>query len=183
MAYLDFTAEALDLGSYPIAARLAPRQVAPRLNGSERAAVMLARKDGVASLNASGRVSKIFEFAFGFRSPNKLADVRLEALRRFAIAVAHERQRLIEWERNELRLLRFAESQIEEAASIAAQFRRAGLQGGWIYILFGLFLTGCFEAARSALGDAWLALTLITLAGLPVWAMIAPRHQHTPRKA
>jgi hypothetical protein len=185
MAYLDFGAGAVDLGAYQTTARSTPAQrpVSDRLGGAERAAVMLARKDDVSSLKAAGRVSRILQFAFGVKSPNKLADIRLETLRRFAVAVAHERTRLIEWERNELRLLRFTEAQIDEAVEVALRFRREHLQGGWIYALFGLLLAASFLAARNAVGDTSLALFLVGLPALAIWAIIAPRHRSPSRRA
>jgi len=78
MAYLDFTAD------YPFAiAGTAP--VARRLESQERLVVLLSRTDPLWSLRPRHTHSRLLSLLFGIEAPHHLADVRLEALRRYAV--------------------------------------------------------------------------------------------------
>ncbi len=57
----------------------------PRMSALEWSIVALAERDGLASLREPGRVSAALWNLFGLTRPNKLADPRLEALRRVAV--------------------------------------------------------------------------------------------------
>jgi hypothetical protein len=115
------------------------------------------------------------EAVFGLRRPNKLADIQLETLRRFAIAVAHNRLRLAEREANELRLFHYSEQEIGEASALASQFRRPRSQGGWINAAFAMLLVAAFLWAKTCLDDSTVALIAVAIVAVPFWAVIAPR--------
>ena len=75
MAFLD-----LEIGSpLPLS-----RAVETELGAQERRVVHLARTDQMVSLRR-GRLGRIAHFLFGIEAPHRLADARLEALRRYAI--------------------------------------------------------------------------------------------------
>lgn len=57
----------------------------PRLSALEWSVVALAERDGLASLREPGRIAAALESLFGLTRPNKLADSRLESLRRVAV--------------------------------------------------------------------------------------------------
>lgn len=84
MAYLDL---ALDLPRTALVAGCA----APRHdNGThvsplERQVIQLAELDGRASLRQPGRLGTAIGWLIGAKRPNRLADARLEALRRYAV--------------------------------------------------------------------------------------------------
>jgi alkylhydroperoxidase family enzyme len=119
MAYLDLSSPDAVIGSRLTVSSGSQHR---RLNALERAAVLLARSDRASNLAGTGYLSKIAEMLFGLRRPNKLADLRLEALRRFAVAVARGRTRLAQWEQAELQAYHFTDFQIEEAFEIASRF-------------------------------------------------------------
>jgi hypothetical protein len=175
MAYLDLATDIL-VGSYPPASPSVERR---RLNGAERAAVLLARSDRPSSLAGTGYRHKIGEMLFGLRRPNKLADLKLETMRRFAIAVAHNRTRLAEWEADELRLFRYSEQEIREASDLAAQFRRPRSSGFWVHAAFAALLVAAFLWARSYLDDDMVAVIAVAIVAVPFWAAVAPRRGNT----
>ncbi|PXA86912.1 hypothetical protein DMC47_33630 [Nostoc sp. 3335mG] len=173
MAYLDLAAADAITGSYPSAS--SARSASRRLNSAERAAVLLARSDRPSSVAGTGYLGKVGEIVFGLRRPNRLADIRLEALRRFAIATAHNKARLAAWEANELRLLRYSEQEIGEASALAGQFRRPRASGSLTYALFALLLVGAFLWANRYLEDDVIALIAVAIVAIPFWAAVAPR--------
>ena len=75
MAFLD-----LEIGS-PVAPT---RTVEIRLGAQECKVVRLARTDPMASLHR-GPLGRMARFLFGIEAPHRLADARLEALRRYAV--------------------------------------------------------------------------------------------------
>ncbi len=82
----------------------------------------LARTDSLGSLEAPGRIERIFSFVFGLSPGSQpLADPRLEALRR-AVVVAHHRHHLPDVQAAELRAAGFTPAQIRmiELRGIAA---------------------------------------------------------------
>ena len=90
MAYLDLhsrydTATATPL---PVAKAFAPdhRRLFSALDWS---VVALARRDSLASLGEPGPMSRALGGLFGFGRASKLADPRLEAIRRFAVHAWH----------------------------------------------------------------------------------------------
>ena len=84
--------------------------------------IALARSDGLASLEAPGRIERLFSLVFGIEPGSRpLADPRLEALRR-AVVVAHHRRHLPDVQAAELREMGFTLPQIRmiELRAIAA---------------------------------------------------------------
>lgn len=84
--------------------------------------IALARSDTLASLEAPGRIERLFSFVFGLEPGSRpLADPRLEALRR-AVVVAHHRHHLPDAQAAELRQMGFTLPQIRmvELRAIAA---------------------------------------------------------------
>jgi hypothetical protein len=68
----------------PSAAAAAPAPTAT-LTDLERSVIAIARRDRMATLRAPGRVSRLLALLFGLRASPRLADDRLEALRRIAV--------------------------------------------------------------------------------------------------
>jgi hypothetical protein len=60
-----------------------------RLSALEWSIVAMAEKDGLSSIREAGRYSRALRSFFGFRQPNRLANERLEVLRRIAILAWH----------------------------------------------------------------------------------------------
>jgi hypothetical protein len=56
-----------------------------RLGAQERLVVLLSRKDPLWSLRPRHSQSRLLRFLFGIEAPHRLADPRLEALRRYAV--------------------------------------------------------------------------------------------------
>lgn len=61
------------------------RVEAPAFTSLEMQAIALAKADGAWSIRPKDRFVRLVERIFGFRQANKLANPRLEALRRFAV--------------------------------------------------------------------------------------------------
>ena len=83
MAYLNFAEAGASVGgttSEPTSAR-----PSPSLSPLEWSVVALARRDSLSSLREPGRLSKALGAIFGNRKNPRLADGRLEALRRIAV--------------------------------------------------------------------------------------------------
>ncbi|GAA0671359.1 hypothetical protein FHT00_001906 [Sphingomonas insulae] len=57
----------------------------PVLTELERSVIGIARQDGLATLRQPGRLSRWLELVFGVRISPRLADPKLEALRRIAV--------------------------------------------------------------------------------------------------
>jgi len=70
---------AVEAASQPVAAA--------RLSALEWSVVALAERDTIASLREPGRIAAALESLFGLGRPNKLANPRLEVLRRVAVFV------------------------------------------------------------------------------------------------
>lgn len=96
MASLPITAWPTDLPSLPqlprprlVAVETAapPAPAAARLTALEWSVVALAERDTIASLREPGRIAAALESLFGLNRPNRLANPRLEVLRRIAVFV------------------------------------------------------------------------------------------------
>jgi hypothetical protein len=88
MAYLNFS----EIQGAPVTALASVASEAPiaTLSALEWSVVAIARKDSIASLSAPSRLSIALGTVFGGKRPNpKLADERLEALRRIAVLGWH----------------------------------------------------------------------------------------------
>ena len=88
MAYRNF--------AEPHEAALVPRPVAPvadaapaRLSPLEWSVVALAQTERLSSIDRPGRIAVAMARLFGLKRTNKLADPRLEALRRLAVIAWH----------------------------------------------------------------------------------------------
>ena len=60
-----------------------------RLSALEWSIVAMAERDGLASIREAGRYTRAIRNFFGFKPPNRLANERLETLRRVAIYAWH----------------------------------------------------------------------------------------------
>jgi hypothetical protein len=89
MAYIDFTADVVEHSAPASAATITPRHdPVPRqgrLSPLEWSVVALAYGDGLASLRAPGRLAVALGNLFGSSHNPRLADPKLEALRRVAV--------------------------------------------------------------------------------------------------
>lgn len=99
MAYLAFADSAGNAlpqpfdGAAPAPGRLHPR---PGFSGLEWSVVALAERDSISSLQEPGRIATALGTIFGdYRNP-KLADPKLEALRRLAVLTWHYSYRVPE---------------------------------------------------------------------------------------
>ena len=72
-----------------LAAEQAASAEQERLGALEWAVIAVARNDGLASLREPGRMSVAFGNVFGRRTNPRLADPKLEALRRMAVLAWH----------------------------------------------------------------------------------------------
>jgi len=79
MAYLDLS------GSHPFEAAGREIMVETRLGPQDRLVVLLSHKDPLWSLAPRHGHSKLLRLLFGIEAPHRLADPRLEALRRYAV--------------------------------------------------------------------------------------------------
>lgn len=69
----------------PVEAVAKPIAEPARLSALEWSVVALAERDTIASLKEPGRIAAALESLFGLHRPNKLANPRLEVLRRVAV--------------------------------------------------------------------------------------------------
>lgn len=83
MAYLDL---AFDLPRTAIAAANPRHDHVSRLAPIERSVIQLARTDRASSLRTPGRIAAALGWLIGWTPASKLADPRLEALRRYAVS-------------------------------------------------------------------------------------------------
>ena len=112
MAYLDL---ALDLPRAAISTTSAPRHDPVSLVGAlDRTVVELARADSRWSLRAPGRIDVLLRWMFGITSTNRLADPRLEALRRFAVLLRLRGDRLPALETDRLIAAGYLREAVEE---------------------------------------------------------------------
>lgn len=89
MAYMNFS-EANAISSFDGAiVQHATNAPEARLSGLEWSVVAIAQRDSLSSLNAPGRLSVALGALFGGQRDPRLADPRLEALRRMAVLAWH----------------------------------------------------------------------------------------------
>ena len=69
-----------------------------RLSALEWSVVAMAERDGLSSIREPGRFLSALGSVFGVRRPNRLANDRLEALRRMAILAWHHHWNVPKWE-------------------------------------------------------------------------------------
>lgn len=87
MAYLNFAEPAGALA--PAMARHDPVAPRPSLTALEWSVVALAQRDSLSSLEKPGRIATAMAVLFGGNRDNRLADPRLEALRRLSVHAWH----------------------------------------------------------------------------------------------
>lgn len=85
MAYLDLR----DGGAAPLFAASATQTTAAGFARAEWQVIVLAQRDGLSSLRAPSRLHRVAEWLFGGGFNPRLADPRLEALRRVAVLAWH----------------------------------------------------------------------------------------------
>jgi len=174
MAYLNFSTDELrPLSTYQRAIEPPHRG----LSATEREVVKLARLDKTASLKPTGRLYRMAQATFGLPSrPNRLADPRLEGLRRFSVAVAHGGSAMIDREEAQLKALGFSDGQVASAAALASGFRRRRSSTAMgIYASLSATTGGTFLWFERYLGDPQISFILALVVALPVWAIASPR--------
>lgn len=87
MAYLDL----FPVCSAPTAGNRQILALRAAFDPHERSVIELARSDGLSSLSRPRWRTMLIEALFGVRRANRLADPRLEALRRMAVLLRHGR--------------------------------------------------------------------------------------------
>ncbi|PXA87771.1 hypothetical protein DMC47_31330 [Nostoc sp. 3335mG] len=112
MAYVDTRPHEL-AWSPRFAVRL-PIPAAPLLQRVERDVLLASRHDRSASLKRPGPIRRWIGRLFGFAEANRLADPRLEALRRFAVLLRRKGDRLPAPEESRLLLAGFSPTQMIE---------------------------------------------------------------------
>ena len=90
MAYRDF-ADTGDIAASRIESESALAGEPIRLGSDEWSVVEFAKNDGLWSLNPDGFPQRLARLLFGVAPPQPLANERLEALRRLAVAAWHRR--------------------------------------------------------------------------------------------
>jgi alkylhydroperoxidase family enzyme len=91
MGYIDFQARVVDpLAGQPRATRSLSRSPCAALSALEWSVVALARGDLLSSLRQPGRLAVAMGGLFGTHHNPRLADPRLEALRRAAVLIWHQ---------------------------------------------------------------------------------------------
>ncbi|WP_315761543.1 hypothetical protein [Sphingomonas sp. Y38-1Y] len=85
MAYLAFSEVAAGSAVAPVATTVAPAPVRASFSPLEWSVIALAKRDTIASLREPGRISMAMGLLFGERPNPRLADPKLEALRRMAV--------------------------------------------------------------------------------------------------
>ncbi len=89
MATLPFPALQQQTWSTPAPREIVSTVVAPRLSALEWSIVAMAEQDGLSSIRESSRYMKAIRGVFGLKTSNRLANDRLESLRRVAILAWH----------------------------------------------------------------------------------------------
>lgn len=121
MGYLDLNAayaHAAPLDAFT--GNAARRGEAAEFSPLEWTTILLARRDGLCSLAERSRLSRLFERLFGVAGKPRLADARLEALRRFAVLAWHQGYNVAKSELAMFREAGFSASQAETLlASVA----------------------------------------------------------------
>jgi hypothetical protein len=164
MAYREFSN--IDVFLPDIAA---PLVRSARLGALERDVVMLARNDGLSSIRPEIRMERLSRKLFGTRTSNRLADPRLEALRRFSVieirtgtAGADEVSKLLD--------LGFSDLQIEQARQIAVRYHRPdrfSLNALVAVLANAIACFGAYLWVRARLGDSFISAMIVAYLGLP----------------
>jgi hypothetical protein len=89
MAYIDFNNAFAHAAPVSVATETAAAHDDGHFSPLEWTTIALAQRDSLSSLGEPGRVSRALGSLFGIGTQSKLADPRLEALRRFAVHAWH----------------------------------------------------------------------------------------------
>jgi hypothetical protein len=127
MAYLDIAEHYVT--ATPAAGLLEPATLRG-LNDAECSTISLARVDRRASIRPAGPPSKAVEMLFGLKPIITLADPRPEALRCFAVAVAHDTPAAAERESAALRRGGYSDAKRMDAAAVATTYRGTKMRSG-----------------------------------------------------
>jgi hypothetical protein len=173
MAYLDLKAKIDDLNlaiTFPSDVPVA----LDFLSSVERETIRLARFDRASSIRRVGRLRKVAARLFGLPVRSALADPRLEALRRFAIAVAHDTQSSVDREKSELRSFGYTCGQIGRAEGLAARYRRQPSNTIGHLLALPVGIAGGMWFVDFYLGNLLVSFITTTTVALPIWTMFAP---------
>ncbi len=89
MAYLDLNSAYVDVVRSEAATPAPSATAKGQFSALEWTTIALARRDSVASLGEPGRIARALGGLFGIGAKSRLADPRLEALRRIAVHAWH----------------------------------------------------------------------------------------------
>lgn len=99
--------------------------VPARLSALEWSIVAMAEHDGLASIREPSRYTRIMRAFFGLKAPNRLANDRLETLRRVAILAWHHGWNVPKSEFTAFRAAGFSDDQFELLQNSIGQARAA----------------------------------------------------------
>jgi hypothetical protein len=135
-----------------------------RLAPLERDVLLISRSDSRSSLRPSCLLGRLRRRLFGIALPNPLADARLEALRRFAVLLRHNRDRLPSAEEARLLEAGFSPEQVRDVRRLVSQERprRLGVAIRRRYVALGCALiaveVGLFRLCSAYLDNGLLGL-------------------------
>lgn len=115
MAYLDLTRTFDTAAATPL--------TSARFEDTEWRVIMLAQKEGLASLSEPGPVARVLAWLIGTQADHRLANPRLEALRRFSVLAWHYSYALPVSAVKGLLKAGFSEAQLDYALASIADFR------------------------------------------------------------
>lgn len=174
MAYVDTRSH--ELVWIPRFAVSAPVPAGALLARVERDVLLASRRDRVSSLHGDSPRGRWIASLFGIEPANRLADPRLEALRRFAVLLRRRGDRLLAAEQARIVAAGFTPLQVAEVRRLL-QAERPARRIGWkrryvamVAILFAIEAV-IFRLASAYFSDGLVgfAFTLTTLvAGVPL---------------
>jgi hypothetical protein len=188
MAYVDTRPH--ELAWSPRAATRAPIFSAPLLlQRVERDVLLASRQDPSSSLKSKGPIGRWMGRMFGFEDPNRLADPRLEALRRFAVLLRRRGDRLSASEETRIFVAGFSPAQVAEIRRLVED-ERAPRRRTWkrrVLALAALVLA--VEAVIFRLASAYFSDGLIgfvftltmLIAGAPLFGLLRRGPAPAPR--
>jgi len=187
MAYVDTRPHEL-VWSPGFATRL-PMPAAPLLQRIERDVLLASRRDRPSSLERAGRFGGWIGRLFGFAPVNRLADPRLEALRRFAVLLRRRGDRLPASEETRFRAAGFSPAQVAEVRRLidgARAPRRKTWKRRYLALVALVFAVEAviFRLASAYFSDGLVgfAFTLTMLvAGMPLFGLLRRGPAPAPR--
>lgn len=140
--------------------------VEDHLEPLERQAVLVSRYDDLRSVEAPGRSARLREMVFGERRAMRLADSRLEALRRFAVISRLTGDRLDPEEHQRALDAGLSSNALDETKRLVAPWRATRRPTGMIgdFLLIGLSLAAgllIFPLLEDVTGDWYAAAVLL----------------------